>query len=144
MTVLKLRSQETGQTLETTAGPVGAVGVGDIVQLVQSMAADRKVMEQTISIVGHLADRLQIAEQNQQTILSMLKVLAEDSQTSRQSLLDAVNFVAERLAEAPQVNVTVPEPVVNVTVEQPPTRRTVSFERSGGVLSGAVIEEEPE
>lgn len=124
--------------------------------------ADPEVAAQTVAVIGHLADRLRTAELNQAALVDVLSAVAADSSKSRDALLEALGSISERLAEAPQVNVTVPVPEVNVNVEQAGKRvvelerdsagrlvgattgtRTIELERdSTGKLVGAVVEEE--
>lgn len=124
--------------------------------------ADPEVAAQTVAVIGHLADRLRTAELNQAALVDVLQAVASDSTTSRNALLEALSSISERLAEAPQVNVTVPVPDVHVSVEQAGKRvvalernasgqlvgattgtRTIELERdSAGKLIGAVVEEE--
>ena len=124
--------------------------------------ADPEVAAQTVAVIGHLADRLRTAELNQAALVDALQSVAADSTASRGALLEALSGITERLAEAPQVNVTVPTPDVYVNVEQAGKRivelerdssgrltgattgtRTIELERdSTGKLVGAVVEEE--
>lgn len=99
--------------------------------------SDPEVAAQTVAVIGHLADRLRTAELNQAALVDVLQAVAADSTASRSALLQALNGITERLAEAPQVNVTVPVPEVNVNVEQA-GKRVVELERdSAGRLTGA-------
>lgn len=124
--------------------------------------ADPEVAAQTVAVIGHLADRLRTAELNQAALVDVLQAVAADSTASRTALLEALGGISERLAEAPQVNVTVPVPEVKVNVEQAGKRvvqlerdssgrlvgattgtRTIELERDKtGKLVGAVVEEE--
>jgi hypothetical protein len=124
--------------------------------------SDPEVAAQTVAVIGHLADRLRAAELNQAALAEVLQAVSADSSASRTALLEALSGITERLAEAPQVNVTVPVPEVNVNVEQAGKRvvelerdsagrlvgattgtRTIELERdSTGKLVGAVVEEE--
>lgn len=126
--------------------------------------SDPEVAAQTVAVIGHLADRLQISEQNQAVMAEVLAAVASDSTRNNAALLEALSGITERLAEAPapQVNVTVPVPEVNVNVEQAGKRvvelqrdstgklvgattgtRTIELERDAtGKLVGATVEEE--
>jgi YD repeat-containing protein len=124
--------------------------------------ADPEVAAQTVALIGHLADRLKTAELNQAALVDVLQAVAADSTASRSALLEALNGISERLAEAPPVNITVPVPDVHVNVEQAGKRvvelerdssgkligattgtRTIELERdSSGKLVGATVEEE--
>lgn len=124
--------------------------------------SDPEVAAQTVAVIGHLADRLRAAELNQAALAEVLQAVSADSSASRTALLEALSGITERLAEAPQVNVTVPVPEVNVNVEQAGKRvvelerdsagrlvgattgtRTIELERDAtGKLVGAVVEEE--
>lgn len=98
---------------------------------------DPEVAAQTVAVIGHLADRLRTAELNQAALVDVLQAVASDSVASRNALLDALSGITERLAEAPQVNVTVPVPDVVVQVEQA-GKRTVELQRdASGKLVGA-------
>jgi YD repeat-containing protein len=123
---------------------------------------DPEVAAQTVAVIGHLADRLRTAELNQTALVDVLQAVAADSTSSRNALLEALAGITERLAEAPQVHVTVPVPEVNVNVEQAGKRvvelqrdsagklvgattgtRTIELERDAtGKLVGATVEEE--
>lgn len=113
---------------------------------VASGLSDPEVAAQTVAVIGHLADRLRTAELNQAALVDALQEMSADSSASRSALLEALSGITERLAEAPQVNVTVPVPEVNVNVQQAGATtgtRTISLERdSAGKLVGAVVEEE--
>lgn len=104
--------------------------------------ADPEVAAQTVAVIGHLADRLRTAELNQAALVDVLQAVASDSTTSRNALLEALSAISERLAEAPQVNVTVPVPEVNVSVE-PSAPRRIEFERdqSGKITAAEEVEE---
>jgi hypothetical protein len=114
--------------------------VSQAVTIAQGLA-DPEVASQTVAVIGHLADRLRAAELNQLALVDVLQAVAADSTSSRNALLEALAGISERLAEAPQVNVTVPVPEVNVTVEQPEARR-IEFERdgSGKILAAEEVE----
>ncbi len=125
---------------------------------------DPEVAAQTVAVIGHLADRLQISEQNQAAMAEVLAAVAADSTKNNAALLEALSGIAERLAEqpAPIVEVTVPVPDVHVNVEQAGKRvvnlerdasgrlvgattgtRTIELERdASGKLTGATVEEE--
>jgi YD repeat-containing protein len=129
---------------------------------IASGLSDPEVAAQTVAVIGHLADRLRTAELNQAALVDVLQAVAADSTSSRNALLEALSGITERLAEAPQVNVTVPTPDVYVNVEQAGKRvvnlerdsegrlvgattgtRTIELERdSTGKLVGATVEEE--
>ena len=98
---------------------------------------DPEVAAQTVAVIGHLADRLRTAELNQAALVDVLQAVAADSTASRSALLEALNGITERLAEAPQVNVTVPVPDVHVNVEQAGKREVVLERDSSGKLIGA-------
>lgn len=127
--------------------------------------ADPEVAAQTVAVIGHLADRLRTAELNQAALVDALQTMSADSSASRGALLEALSGITERLAEAPQVHVTVPPsppPDVYVNVEQAGKRvvdlqrdstgkligattgtRTIELERDeSGKLVGATVEEE--
>lgn len=129
---------------------------------IASGLSDPEVAAQTVAVIGHLADRLRTAELNQAALVDVLQAVAADSTSSRNALLEALSGITERLAEAPQVNVTVPTPDVYVNVEQAGKRvvnlerdsegrlvgattgtRTIELERdAAGKLVGATVEEE--
>lgn len=107
---------------------------------------DPEVAAQTVAVIGHLADRLKTAELNQAALVDVLQGVAADSTASRSALLEALSGITERLAEAPQVNVTVPVPEVNVNVEggSATTKQVVELERdSAGRLTGATASTVP-
>jgi hypothetical protein len=109
--------------------------------------SDPEVAAQTVAVIGHLADRLRTAELNQAALVDVLQAVAADSTASRTALLEALSGISERLAEAPQVNVTVPVPEVSVTVEGgngSTTEQVVDLERdSSGRLTGATARTVP-
>ena len=105
---------------------------------IASGLADPEVASQTVALIGHLADRLRTAELNQAALVDVLQAVAADSSASRQDLLSAITTISERLAEAPQVNVTVPVPDVHVNVGGAQASKQVEIKRdSSGKLVGA-------
>lgn len=113
----------------------------EVIALMRSSLVDHQVEQQTVNLLDHLAERLRIAESNQSVIVEMLGAIAADSSMSKKSMLATLEQISERLAEAPQVNLTVPVPEVNVTVEQPAPRR-IEFERdtSGRIAAAEEVE----
>jgi hypothetical protein len=98
--------------------------------------ADPEVAMQTVAMIGHLADRVRISEQNTVVLAEALQGFASDSLASREALLQALQEIASRLGEATPINLTVEQPA--------PGRREVSLERdSNGMLVGATIEDVP-
>lgn len=126
---VKLNSPTPSKTVAPIPPPAESLSVGDAISLVNSYFADRHVEQQTIALLQHLSERLSLAEANQAALMNALKLIAEDSSSSRDGLLTAISSISERLAEAPNVNVTVPVPEVNVNVE-PPAPRRIEFERN--------------
>jgi hypothetical protein len=96
---VKLASSKRSQTATT-------LGIDDAVALVRSSFADHQVERQTIALLDHLAERLKIAEANQATLIGVLQAVADDSFSSKEALLDAINGISERLVEKPEINVT--------------------------------------
>lgn len=159
-------SRKSGSTQTTYAGGE------EVIALLRSSLSDQIVEERTVNLLNHLSERLQIAEANQGAIVEMLGAIAQDSSMSKQTMLATLEAISERLAEAPQVNLTVPVPEVNVHVEPgscephvtpkevtfkrdangkiqealiegPTSQRVVHFERAtGGKIKSATIEEE--
>lgn len=111
---------------------------------IASGLSDPEVATQTIAVIGHLADRLRMAELNQAAFVDVIQTLSADSSASRAALMEALAGITERLAEAPQVNVTeapqvnvtVPVPDVTVNVETPSRTKDVEVERDA---SGAIV-----
>lgn len=140
---MKIRLAETSpKTTPPIPPPAEVLSVTNAIDLVNSYFADRHVEQQTIALLQHLSERLALAEANQAALMNALKLIAEDSSSSRDGLLTAISSISERLAEAPAVNVTVPVPEVNVNVETPAPRR-IEFERdsSGRIAAAEEVDE---
>lgn len=131
--LLRMALRRTSQQTETT--------VEKSVDFAQGLA-DPEVAAQTVAVIGHLADRVRVAEQNTAVLVDVLQSVAEDSSASRRDLLEALGGITERLAEAPVVNVTVPVPEISVNVETPARQKDIQVERdSSGKIIGYRVDE---
>lgn len=123
--LLRMALKRTGEAAEQEVEQAISIASG---------LADPEVAAQTVALIGHLADRLRTAELNQAALVDVLQAVAADSSASRKDLLTAITTISERLAEAPQVNVTVPVPDVHVNVGQASKQVEIKRDEAGKVI----------